>query len=154
MSISLLGAALREKQGPIDRPDCPRAAIFRPLADPPLARKRWPWPRPGPGAAKFLFQIYYCINDPPESRKTVTASGSAENTRSAAALEAGMPARSFVVGDGVCILGEHAKPTTRARLPKRVRPTSPVLGQKPGGVQGFSPETVARLELVSSIEFG
>ena len=49
--------------------------------------------------------------------------GCAENTRSAAASEASMPARSFVVGDGVCIVGERAKPTTRARLPKRVRPT-------------------------------
>ena len=46
--------------------------------------------------------------------------GCAENTRSAAASEASMPARSFVVGDGVRIVGEQrAKPTTRARLPKK-----------------------------------
>ena len=128
----------------------PRYPTDLPLADP-LARKHWPWPRPGPGAAKIFFQIYYCINDPP-----VTVTASAENTRSAAALEAGMPARSFVVDDGVCILEEHAKPTTRARLPKRVRPTSPVVGQKPGGARiltgGRSGE--ARLEdRTSDIEF-
>ena len=34
--------------------------------------------------------------------------GCAENTRSAAAAEACMPARSFCVGDGVCMVGEHA----------------------------------------------
>eukprot|EP00964_Phaeocystis_antarctica_P025679 scaffold14460_cov42-Phaeocystis_antarctica.AAC.1 len=39
-----------------------------------------------------------------------------------------MPARSSVGGDGVCIVGQHAKPTRRrARLPKRVRPTSRLL---------------------------
>ena len=110
----------------------------------------------------FLYSGVALSSKPPyaSSLRSVPAdsvsctTGCAENTRSAAASEADMPARSFVVSDGVCILGEHAKPTTRARLPKRVRPTSPVLGQKPGGVQGFSPETVARLELVSSIEFG
>ena len=49
-----------------------------------------------------------------------------------------MPARSFVVGDGVCILGERAKPTTRARLPKRVRPTHGLPRPKKRGVQGRS----------------
>jgi hypothetical protein len=67
----------------------------------------------------------------------VTVTASAENTRSAAASEAGMPARSFVVGDGVCILGEHAKPTARARLPKRA--AANIAGPRPKtrGVQGI-----------------
>ena len=68
-----------------------------------------------------------------------------------------MPARSFVVDDGVCILEEHAKPTTRARLPKRVRPTLPVLGQHPGGCKEFSPAwewrgfTLLELPVVSNV---
>jgi hypothetical protein len=43
----------------IDRPNCPRAAISRPLAEP-LARKHWPWPRPESaiwdGMFKFSFK--------------------------------------------------------------------------------------------------
>ncbi len=64
--------------------------------------------------------------------------GCAENTRSAAASEASMPARSFVVGDGVCIVGERAKPTTRARLPKACGQHIALPRPKKGGVQGRS----------------
>jgi hypothetical protein len=47
----------------------------------------------------------------------------------------------FVVGDAwgfASLERARRKLTTRARLPKRVRPTSQVLGQKRGGVQGNS----------------
>ena len=70
----------------------------------------------------FFFIRTILINDPPA------------HLVGQAHAEASMPARSFVVGDGARIVGERAKPTTRARLPKRVRPTSRLpRPQKKGG---------------------